>query len=123
VPHQLDTRQRNNLLTGNELAVEVPASSPARRAFVVVGAYRDVGRPGGAPVSKFLNADQRDVRFWLRRYEVDKLVIDHHRWLGEDELHASVLKTGIPSLAALEAELAHYLDDCSRLGTTHDNPY
>jgi hypothetical protein len=65
VQQHLDTRQRNNLLTGNSLAAELPATSPERRAFVVVGAYRDVGRPGGARVSRFLNADQSDVRFWL----------------------------------------------------------
>lgn len=34
----LDVRQRNNLLTGNELAAELPASAVGQRAFVVVWA-------------------------------------------------------------------------------------
>jgi hypothetical protein len=123
VLRQLDMRQRNNLITGNQLAAELPASALGRRAFVVVGAYRDAGRPGGARVSKFLNADQSDVRFWLRRYEVDTVFIERGWWPGEDDLHDDVFKNSIPSIEALEAELAHYLDDFSRLGTTRDNPY
>jgi len=122
VRQHLDMRQRNNLITGNELAAELPASSPERRAFVVVGAYRDVGRPGGARVSKYLNADQSDVRFWLRKHEIDKVFIEHGWWPGENDLLDSVLTTGISSIETLEAELAHYLDDFTRLGSTHDNP-
>jgi hypothetical protein len=119
---RLDMRQHNNLITGNDLAADLPATSPERRAFVVVGAYRDVGRPGGARVSRFLNADQSDVRFWLRKYEVDELFIQHGWWPGEGDLQDAVFIKGIPSIEALEAELAHYLDDFAGLGSTHDNP-
>jgi hypothetical protein len=49
---------------------------PDRRAFVVVGANRDTSAPEGERASKFLNADTSDVRFWLRKYEVDRACID-----------------------------------------------
>lgn len=78
--------------------------------------------PLGARVSKFLTTDPSDIRFWLRTYAVDKLVTDHYRWPRGDDLRASVLTSGIPSIEALETELAHYLEDYSWLGATRDNP-
>jgi hypothetical protein len=118
----LDMRQRNNLLTGNELAAELPASAAGRRAFVAVVAYRDTGMPGEAAVSKFLDADTSDVRFSLSKYEVERALMDAGGWLSEDDVHGLVFTTGIASLEALEAELAAYLDDFSRLSTACDNP-
>lgn len=118
----LDVRQRNNLLTGNELAAELPPSTSGRRAFIVVGAYREVGIPGGAPVSKYLNSDQSDVRFWLRKYEVDMDSINQGKKLSEEDAYNHVLRTGIPSVAAVEAELAKYLDDFSHLGIARGLP-
>jgi hypothetical protein len=49
--------------------------------------------------------------------------IQHGRWPGKEDLYDAVLIKGIPSLAALETELARYLDDFAPLGSTHDNPY
>jgi hypothetical protein len=72
--------------------------------------------------SLFLTTDPSDIHFWLRKYAVDKLVTDHHRWPRGGDLCTSVLKSGIPSIEALEAELAHYLEDESWLGATRDHP-
>jgi len=43
----LNTRQINNLITGNSLDVEIPASSDNLRFFVVIGAYKKdrTGKP------------------------------------------------------------------------------
>ena len=120
----LTVRQINNLLTGNDLAAEIPASAAQRRAFVVVGAYRDVGQSGGAPVSKFLNADQRDVRFWLRKYEIDTAYLENDWDVVEDDLQESLFLKGLASLEAVERELAKYLDDFANLDVSwrRDNP-
>lgn len=104
------------------MAAGIPASSERRRAFVVVGARRDVGRPGGARVSQILNAEQPDMRFSLRRYEIDKDLLASGRYPAEDDLHDSVHSKGIASGEALERELARHLHDLSVLGGTHDNP-
>jgi hypothetical protein len=53
---RLDTRQRNKLLTGRDLAAELPASAPGGRAFVAVrpglaasGSASGCARPGRGP--------------------------------------------------------------------------
>ncbi len=115
----LDIRQRNNLLTGNDLTAEIPASSKERRAFVTIHAYRESGRLGGRSLSKYLNANESDVRFWLRKYEIDRALLEVPRFPDLEELHDHIFERDIKSIEALEAELAHHLDDFSLLGSVH----
>jgi hypothetical protein len=104
--------QKNCLLTGTLLAAELVASCPQRRAFVVVGAYVQTPE-GSARVSKFLNADHSNVRFWLRKYEVKRE--DVERYLADQDLLESVHLTTIESIEALEAELHPYVEDLQHL--------
>lgn len=115
----LGTRQRNNLLTGNDLTAEIPASSKDRRAFVTIHAYRESGRLGGRFLSKFLNADHSDVRFWLRKYEIDQALLEVPRFPDLEELHDHIFEHDIKSIEALKVELARYLDDFSQLGSVN----
>jgi hypothetical protein len=123
---QLDIQQLNNLRTGNELAAEIPSTSSGHRAFVVIGSYLEGDkRLNGHRVSKVLNrVDEPNLRFWLRRYEVDTKYIENNWDVSEDELHNSTLRTGIPSIEELEDILRTILNDFSLLDVTwkRDNP-
>jgi hypothetical protein len=105
-------RQINNLVTGTRLAAEIPASSESRRAFLVVGAYRDDPmRPDS--VSRFLNADHRSDQFWLRTFEIDR---DHiGRPDSDDFIHELADQEGISTIEELERLLSQYLNDLSAL--------
>lgn len=41
---QLSIFQRNNLITGTQMAAEISSSSPELRVFVVIGAYVQTAR-------------------------------------------------------------------------------
>lgn len=122
----LDIRQRNNLQTGNELAAEIPSSSPDRRAFVTIHAYLVTdNHPGGARVSRILNRDPApNLRFTLRRYEVETTFIKNAWDVCDEDLYHSVFKKGITSLDEPEAMLHEYLDDFALLDVSwrRDNP-
>jgi hypothetical protein len=65
--------QRNNLLVGNPLAAERPASTDDLRAWVEVRAYSSQSTPRHwVPVSTFLNADRSDQRYKLSWCEIDR---------------------------------------------------
>ena len=106
----LDTFQKNNLLVGNQLATEIASSSPELRAFVVIGAYT-LSRPHKP--SKYLNKSTDDVRFWIRRYEVDKAKIEEY--ITHDDLVASTYVKDIKDIDELEKELGKYIDDFSAM--------
>jgi hypothetical protein len=119
---QLNMRQKNNLLIGNDLAAEVTASNNDFRAFVSIGSY--LPSPGGGRrPSKILNAKNQDkIRFWLRKYEIHKDYIENMWDVTDNNLRNSSFRNEISSLDELEAELGKYLEDFSQLGLTHDNP-
>ena len=119
---QLNMRQKNNLLIGNDLAAEVTASNNDFRAFVSIGSY--LPSPGGGRrPSKILNAKNQDkIRFWLRKYEIHKDYIENMWDVTDNDLRNSSFRNEISSLDELEAELGKYLEDFSQLGLTHDNP-
>src|SRR5579885_1353189 len=63
---RLNTFQRNNLITGTQMAAEIPSSSPELRALVVIGSYVQTATGARRP-SKYLNREQENLRFWLRK--------------------------------------------------------
>jgi hypothetical protein len=121
---RLNIQQLNNLYTGNSLAVEIPATSEQRRAFVVIGAYRKTGKPGGGRVSKFLNAPHDDMRFWFRKYEIPSDYIENDWDVTDEELYEATFRLDIPVIAELECELEKFLQDFSGLDVSwkRDNP-
>ena len=120
--NKLNTFQRNNLITGTDLAAEIPSSSPELRAFVVIGAYARTPSGHAKRPSKFLNAEQNDLRFWIRRYEVKKSDIE--KWITTADLLNSVYLNEILSIEQLEREVEQYIQDFSLLEATWkvDNP-
>ena len=122
---KLDTWQINNLIAGNTLAMEVSSTTEERRAFIVISAYILSERLHALKVSKVLNSkDKENIIFCLRRYEVEKELIENDWWITDDELTNSVFIKRIKNIPDLETELAKYLDDFSNLDVEWkcDNP-
>lgn len=106
----LDTFQRNNLLVGTRLAVEIAASSPELRAFVVVGTYtHSTVRP--RKPSRYLNKSEDDLLFWIRKYEVARNNIEKD--ITNRDLVGEIYVKDIESIGKLEKELGKYVDDFS----------
>lgn len=123
---RLTLQQLNNLRIGNSLAAEIPATLPGHRAFVVIGAYVPLEDPswGRAP-SKALNShDQANLRFWLRRYEVDQQFLEHGWDVAEPDLRRQEQRRGIATTEELERELMRSIGDFSLLDVSwrRDNP-
>jgi|SRR5579875_1470396 hypothetical protein len=82
---RLSTFQQNNLFVGTQLAAELPCLYPERRAFVVIGAYIQTSQ-GVLKPSKALNADRSDIRFWIRKYEIEKSSLEKDLDITDDNL-------------------------------------
>ena len=119
----LNTFQRNNLVTGNDLAAELQASSPELRAFVVIGAYVQTQSRAKRP-SKMLNADHDTLRFFLRKYEVRRRALEMDEDISDDELIHAIDIHDIQSIDQLEQELVIYIQDfaCMEVSWKIDNP-
>ena len=110
----LDTFQKNCIVTGTGLAAEIPSTSSELRAFVEIGSYTKTLR-GAAKPSKFLNVDDSNLRFWIRKYEARKKDIENDLDITQDELINSIYVNDIQSIEDLEAEIGKYLGDFSLL--------
>ncbi|GCE23612.1 hypothetical protein [Dictyobacter kobayashii] len=107
--------QKNNLLVGTHLAIEIPSSSPELRAFVIIGSYIEASRGARRP-SKFLNADHQDLRFWLRKYEITKkLLASNDLDIHESQLENFVYMNGFQNIETLEEKSCEYVDDFSSI--------
>lgn len=95
------------------MATEVKSTSKELRCFIVIGAYKD-DDIWGSKVSKFLsNKSKKDMKFWLRKYEVPKEYIENDWDISEDVLSNSIYIREIENLETLELELKKYIDDLS----------
>lgn len=99
--------QRNNLLTGVPLAVELPATTNELRSFLVVHTEKNY-------VSEFVNANI-DPIFWLKKYEIPKFYIEGNYDVTEDELINLIYVYDIKGYSELENVLLKYLDDLTQL--------
>jgi hypothetical protein len=119
----LNIFQRNNLLTGTHLAAEVPSTSPDLRAFVVVGAYVQDQTKSSKP-ARILNVDQDNLRFWLRKYEVNRQDLAIDKDITEKDLLRPVYLRDIQTIEDLEDTLEKYIQDFSVLQVSWkvDNP-
>src|SRR5258706_13779896 len=109
---KLNTFQRNNLITGNDLAAEIQASSPELRAFVVIGADLQT-QSGPTKPLKYLNAEQDNLRFWMRKYEINKYYIEIGKYVINEDLLNDIYLNNIQTIDDLENELGKYLQDFS----------
>ncbi len=111
---KLNTFQKNNLFIGTHLAAEVPSTSPDLRAFVVVGAYLQDQTKFSKP-ARSLNVDQDRLRFWLRKYEVNRHDLEIDKDITEKDLLHSVHLRNIQTIEELEEALEKYIQDLSAL--------
>ena len=111
---KLSVFQKNNLFTGTNLAIELPASASDRRAFLVIGAYTQTSR-GAVRPSTVLNVDQSDLRFWIRKYEIERSYLETDLDITDHDFIDSVYLNNIQSLEELEFELGRYIQDLSSL--------
>ncbi|TYA11221.1 hypothetical protein FRY98_18805 [Paenibacillus faecis] len=113
---KFDTKQINNLIAGNTLALEIPSSSEERRAFVVVSAVEGGGKLNTSDTSK--------MKYWLRKYEVSNEYLENDWDVSDDELINSIHIIDILGLENLEKELSKYLSDISKMDVEWkcDNP-
>lgn len=120
---RFSTFQRNNLIIGTELAAELPSSSPEKRAFVVVGGYIQTSSGATSP-PKVLNVEQPNLRFWVRKYEVDRSALENHLDITDHDLIDSIYLNNIQTIEDLEVELEKYIQDFSLLQVAWkvDNP-
>lgn len=110
----LSTFQRNNLLVGTKLAAELSPFLPDRMAFVVVGSYVQTLR-GAARPPKTLNVDQPNLRFWIRKYEIDRSYLESDLDITDYNLVDSMYLNDIQTVEELENELRKYIQDFSLL--------
>lgn len=104
---KFDTKQINNLISGNALATEILAKSEEHRAFVVVKAIA---------TSKQLNTtDTSTMRFWMRKYEIPSVYIENDWDVSDEELVDSVHVKDILGLDQLEQMLTQYLEDFAKM--------
>ncbi|MFC3801891.1 hypothetical protein [Cohnella sp. GCM10012308] len=113
---KFDTRQINNLIAGNTLAVEITSSSEERRAFVVVSSSEMGGSLNTSNISKMM--------YWLRKYEISIEHLENDWDVSDEELVNSIHVTDILGLENLEKELSKYLSNFSKLDVEWkcDNP-
>jgi hypothetical protein len=107
---RLNTFQINCLIIGTNLAVEIQASSPEHKAFIVIGSYIP---KGAGKHSKALNADHSSLRFWLRKYEIESADVESTEDTTDHDLLSSIYLDDIPTIEELEAILGKYLHDFS----------
>ncbi|GCE14138.1 hypothetical protein [Tengunoibacter tsumagoiensis] len=111
--HSFDIFQNNNLLTGNDLAIEIPSSSEKLRAFIIVGSYAQTPLGPKKP-SRVLNIEHPEQRFWMLKYEIDKSAISSHDVsIEEYQLKDFIYINDILSIKELEEKLQEYVQDFS----------
>lgn len=114
----LTQQQINNLITGREMAAELPASKDGFRRFLTIQPLQ-MGKFGRfVAADKILSRSKYEtVYFWVRIYELPAVYIEKQWDVTEDELTAHLDLGKILGITALEAALDQYLQDFSVLLT------
>ena len=114
----LSQQQINNLITGSEMAAELPASKDEFRRFLTILPL-EMGKYGKfTAVSKVLSRSKYEtVYFWVRIYELPAEYIEKQWDVTEDELTFYRDLGKIQGITALEAAIKEYLQDFSMLLT------
>jgi hypothetical protein len=100
-------QQWNSLIRGTGLAAELPPSSSENYAFIVVHVVN--------PTPYINTAKERDLKFWIRKYEVPTIYVDEDLDVSDDELINSIHIKNILGREMLEKELSNHISDYSCL--------
>ncbi|HEX9062523.1 MAG TPA: hypothetical protein VF941_20305 [Clostridia bacterium] len=112
---ELNTRQINNLITGNLMVSEISAVRENHKAFIAIQAYypKSNGRKF-EEISKYLNDGEKDrLLYRLKKCEIEEQYIDS--WDTDYYMKDMGLIEDIKSIKELEVILAEYLSDLSQL--------
>ena len=120
----LTQQQINNLITGREMTVELPASKKGLRRFMQINGY-ERGDGGELVVaSKVVKRSKYEtVFFWVRVYELTEEYIENHWDVLEEELTSYQEWDGIQGIVVLEVVLKEHLQDSSMMGTSDKTDY
>lgn len=120
----LTQQQINNLITGREMTVELPASKKGLRRFMQINGY-ERGDGGELVVaSKVVKRSKYEtVFFWVRVYELTEEYIENHWDVLEEELTSYQEWDGIQGIVALEVVLKEHLQDSSMMVTSDKTDY
>ena len=114
----LSQQQINNLITGREMAAELPASREGLRRFLTIQPLQRGKFGTFVPVDKVLSRGKYEtVSFRVLVYELPAVYIEKQWDVTEDELTAYLDLGKILGITALEAALDQYLQDFSVLLT------
>lgn len=112
----LSILQINNLIAGNRLAAELPASAPTLRRFVDVTGYLYDHRCVRRRLSGTISQDKRETAlFQVRDYEIAAVYIENGWDAAEDDCMHYRCIDEIPGISDLERELVEHLSDFSLL--------
>lgn len=113
---KLDTKQKNNLLTGVKLATELKASLTNLRKFITIYGYTYDDDNKYKTLSKALKPHlEEEVYFELRCYEIPIEYYENSWDVTEDDLINEIYKDDIKGVEELEIELKNYIQDFSVL--------
>ena len=115
----LTQQQINNLISGREMAAELPASKKGLRRFLQIRGFERGDDGSFVAASKFVKRSKYEaVFFGVRIYELPAEYIDNGWDVCEEELTFYKDFGYIQGIAALEAVLKEYLQDFSLLLTS-----
>lgn len=117
----LETKQKNNLRTGVELASEIKATSSKLRKFITIIGYTYDGNKKYKSLNKILNPSLDDqIYFKIRCYEINKEDYQKGYDIVDDMLINDVIIEDIKGFKLLEKELKKYIQDFSILQPSWD---
>ena len=113
---KLDRLQKNNLLTGTQLAVELRPTSSEYRKFLSVYGYNYNENGDVVSLSKFLKSSEEErYYFEIRCYEIPKVYYENNWDVDDSILINSEYIRDIKGIKSLENNLEKYLPDFSVL--------
>lgn len=113
---ELNIKQKNNLLTGVKLAVELEASETGLKRFITVFGYLYNEEHKFQELTNVIKTGlDEEVYFEIRCYEIPVEYYDNHWDVTDDILINDELIDDIKGIKALENELKNYIDDFSIL--------
>ena len=114
--------QRNNLLTGKELASEIEGNIQVR-TFIVIGSYMVDKTGKKSKTSHFMKSEvPTNMCFWLKKYDIEREFIDS--WYADMHLSNIISIDGIVGFDQLEELLLPYTSDFAAFDVSwkRDNP-
>lgn len=113
---KLSLHQINNLITGIQLAAELPASTLKNRHFIsVIGYNFDEDGRARKPNNILHSSKEKSLFFVIWEYEISSEYIENGWDVTEDEFERYNHIKDIHGIANLEIELSKFINDFAML--------